>query len=143
MARAKARSGKCLTASDAIATKKQHVRPCSDCPFRRDALSGWLGGFTVDQFVLGAHSDAVMDCHTRKKPSDEAELVDEELDAEIYSQESRYWQCAGVAVYRGQHRQATAAGFGGRTAPSRQGRRNGLHVAHGVHPAPLRADAEG
>ena len=24
--------------------KKQHTKPCSDCPFARESLPGWLGG---------------------------------------------------------------------------------------------------
>ena len=92
--------GKCISTDEAVTTRKQHVRPCSDCPFLRNAMPGWLGGHTIDQFVMGAHHGAVMDCHTRKKPLTVLALADAELDTEIYGQESQHWQCAGVAVYR-------------------------------------------
>ncbi len=73
---------KMLTVDDAVITKKQHRTPCSDCPFRRDALPGWLAGLTPEQFVADAHLETRMDCHTRKETK------------------RTHWQCAGVATYR-------------------------------------------
>lgn len=55
----------------------QHMRPCSDCPFARTALKGWLGGDTVDQWIQCARSESVMECHVLKGA-----------------------QCAGAAIYR-------------------------------------------
>jgi hypothetical protein len=46
-----------------VPAKGQHLRPCSDCPWRRDALPGWLGGSTARAWVSEAHGDGVMDCH--------------------------------------------------------------------------------
>jgi hypothetical protein len=56
---------------------KQLTKPCSDCPFRRESLRGWLGGETPQAFRACAHSDAPILCH-----------VDQE------------WHCAGAAIYR-------------------------------------------
>jgi len=56
----------------------QPENPCSDCPLRRDSLSGWLGGTgTPDDWVACLHSDARMDCHVLRGA-----------------------QCAGAAIYR-------------------------------------------
>lgn len=65
----------CLT--DAKPSTKQHTRPCGDCPWRRDALAGWLGGFTPESWIATAHGDQRVMCHTKKGP-----------------------QCAGAAIYR-------------------------------------------
>jgi hypothetical protein len=70
--------GKKLISSDeAVEAKCQHTKPCSDCPWRRDSLSGWLGGATPQQWIQTAHSDSTVSCHTLKGV-----------------------QCAGIAVYR-------------------------------------------
>ncbi len=71
-----------ITSDEATETKRQHVKPCSDCPFLRDSLPGWLGGGPPDEWVANAHGECRMDCHTR------------------VGLDGRAWQCAGVAVYR-------------------------------------------
>lgn len=60
-----------------VLADKQHTQPCSDCPMTRDALPGWLGGATPQEYRLLAHSDTVVPCHV------------------ILNQ-----QCAGMAIYR-------------------------------------------
>ncbi len=35
---------KFISSEDAVQAKCQHTTPCSDCPWRRDSLNGWLGG---------------------------------------------------------------------------------------------------
>jgi hypothetical protein len=55
----------------------QHTEPCSDCPWARTALRGWLGGQSVKEWIHIAHSDGIVECHTQ-------------LGA----------QCAGIAIYR-------------------------------------------
>lgn len=42
---------------------RQHDKPCRECPFRRIAPAGWLGGFTPDEFVLIADQEQRMPCH--------------------------------------------------------------------------------
>lgn len=66
-----------ISADQAVDAKRQHTRPCSDCPWARKALNGWLGSMSADEWVRVAHSDALVDCHTLRGA-----------------------QCAGIAVYR-------------------------------------------
>jgi hypothetical protein len=69
--------GKLISSAEGGKSNKQHTQPCSDCPMRRDALPGWLGGSTPDEYVRLAHSDHPVNCHV------------------ITNQ-----QCAGMAIYR-------------------------------------------
>jgi hypothetical protein len=69
--------GKLIASDIEHMSRKQHKTPCSDCPMRRDALPGWLGGSTVDEYVMLCHSDHPVNCHV------------------IVNQ-----QCAGLAIYR-------------------------------------------
>jgi hypothetical protein len=67
-----------MTNSDqAVQGKVQHTKPCHDCPMRRNAIPGWLGGMTPADYRTLCHSDAPVDCHAIKGT-----------------------QCAGVAIYR-------------------------------------------
>lgn len=66
-----------ISRDEAVDGKMQHVRPCSDCPWARTALPGWLGGGSIEDWVRTAHSDTYVDCHA-----------------------IRNTQCAGIAVYR-------------------------------------------
>lgn len=68
---------KLISVEEAVVGKTQHTQACSDCPMRRDALNGWLGGATPEQYGHLAHSDAVVPCHAIHKT-----------------------QCAGMAIYR-------------------------------------------
>lgn len=69
--------------ADAKAYPRQHKTPCHDCPWRRNALAGWLGPYTAGQWVRLAHGDGIIECHTRKQPHDNGG-----------------WHCAGAAIYR-------------------------------------------
>lgn len=62
---------------DAVVGKAQHTKPCHDCPMRRSAIPGWLGGATSEEYRRLCHSDVPVDCHAIKNT-----------------------QCAGVAIYR-------------------------------------------
>ena len=66
-----------MSSDDAVDAKAQHTKPCSDCPWARTALNGWLGGMTPEDWLKVAHSDATVDCHTLRGA-----------------------QCAGIAIYR-------------------------------------------
>ncbi len=68
---------KLLSIEEAVAAKSQHLKPCSDCPWTREALPGWLGGVSIEEWLAAAHGEGRIDCHTL-------------LGAE----------CAGAAVYR-------------------------------------------
>lgn len=74
--------GKLIASDQAVVSHTQHRTPCSDCPFRRDSLRGWLGGSQPSEFVAMAHSDMRYPCHlTRGKWAKRP-------------------QCAGLAIYR-------------------------------------------
>jgi hypothetical protein len=70
-------SEKLIDSTESVTSDFQHHTPCSDCPWRRDALPGWLGGNTVDEWLHFAHTDTHIPCHT-----------------------VRNVQCAGSAIYR-------------------------------------------
>ena len=76
------KSGKLITANEAKVTPKQHTSPCSDCPWRRDSVPGWLGSMTSDEWLALAHGEGQADCHTTVRPDGGAHA------------------CAGLAIYR-------------------------------------------
>ncbi len=68
---------KLISVDESTPVNKRLTSPCSDCPMRRDALPGWLGGYTAEQYAHLCHSDLVIDCHSHSGSS-----------------------CAGVSIYR-------------------------------------------
>lgn len=66
-----------ISSNEAVTSDRQHTSPCSDCPWARAALNGWLGGASIEEWLQRAHSDTVVDCHTISNH-----------------------QCAGLAIYR-------------------------------------------
>lgn len=66
-----------MTSEEAKPSKKQHTKPCSDCPWTRTSLNGWLGSASVGWWIDIAHSETLVDCHT------------------VSNQ-----QCAGITIYR-------------------------------------------
>lgn len=60
-------------------------RPCVECPLRRDAKAGALGGYTVQQYLDVLHSPADLACH-----------LSPGFPTLIAEQRS----CTGVAMYR-------------------------------------------
>lgn len=69
--------GKLIASSLNNMSRRQHTTPCSDCPWKRDSLPGWLGSHTANEFIAMAHGEVQYTCHV------------------IVNQ-----QCAGMAVYR-------------------------------------------
>jgi hypothetical protein len=45
-------------------------------------MPGWLGSDTVEDWLSIAHGDVISDCHTKKRSK------------------TKFWQCAGLAIYR-------------------------------------------
>lgn len=78
----KKRPKQLVTFDRADVAGRQHNHPCSDCPFLRTSLPGWLGGSSPEEYRSLAHSDVIIECHAVK--------LDEDQHAE----------CAGAAVYR-------------------------------------------
>lgn len=68
---------KFIASDEAVPAKTQHTQPCSDCPLRRDALNGWLGGGKPEEWAWMLHSEMQVDCHVLEGA-----------------------QCAGAAIYR-------------------------------------------
>ena len=66
-----------ISSDEAVKSDCQHTSPCSDCPWARKALPGWLGGVSVEEWLKRAHTDTLVPCHV------------------ISNQ-----QCAGLAIYR-------------------------------------------
>jgi hypothetical protein len=66
-----------VSSEEAVPAKGQHQKPCSDCPWARTALNGWLGDNTAKEWVAFAHGEAHVECHSLTGV-----------------------QCAGIAIYR-------------------------------------------
>lgn len=66
-----------ITSDEAVEAKGQHKKPCSDCPWARKSLKGWLGSSSADDWLKEAHGDHEIPCHVLKGA-----------------------QCAGSAIYR-------------------------------------------
>lgn len=66
-----------ISSTEAVEAPQQHTAVCSDCPWSRKSLPGWLGGEPADTWIKEAHSDSLVPCHV------------------ISNQ-----QCAGIAIYR-------------------------------------------
>lgn len=66
-----------LTSDEAVPATCQHTRPCSDCPWSRDALPEWLGGNTAKEWLQFAHGEVRIPCHVLAGA-----------------------ECAGAAIYR-------------------------------------------
>jgi hypothetical protein len=69
--------GRLVAGDQATHCESQPKLPCADCPFARTAIPGWLGDVTIEDFLLAAHGESRLDCHTLIGP-----------------------QCAGAAIYR-------------------------------------------
>lgn len=68
---------KFIASDEAKPATRQHKRPCSDCPWRRDALPGWLGSMSPQEWLAVAHGEGTAECHVHLGV-----------------------QCAGFAIYR-------------------------------------------
>ena len=65
-------------------------RPCDECPWVRDALRGWLGPHTAQEWIDIAHSDSLIACHKTIPPGTPEDGSD--LD--------QMTTCAGAAIFR-------------------------------------------
>lgn len=77
--------GKLITSDRAQPVAKQITKPCSDCPFARASLRGWLGPLDADAWVRLAHGEGYSECHTT--------FIRD-------NGEDRPADCAGLAIYR-------------------------------------------
>lgn len=79
------RKGQLKTLDQATVTPTQHKKPCVDCPFGRIAVPGWLAGSTPEEWVMMAHGESRIECHT---------MISEGFEP------GTSHQCAGAAIYR-------------------------------------------
>ena len=66
-----------ISSDEAVQGTCQHTEPCSDCPWARQSLNGWLGRLTAREWLRVAHGENLVACH----------VIDNQ-------------QCAGLAIYR-------------------------------------------
>jgi len=45
--------------------KLHHTTPCNECPWRKEAPAGWLGGFTAEFYTDAVMNNEVPACHCR------------------------------------------------------------------------------
>jgi hypothetical protein len=74
--------------------KAQHTTPCRQCPFRRTALPGWLGGSEPEDFCAMAQSEVRMPCHRSLRDG-----VDYSVAHLPGKPEYPAPQCAGRAIF--------------------------------------------
>lgn len=66
-----------VTSDEATPLSSQLTKPCSDCPWATNAVNGWLGPHTAQEWLALIHSEGRIDCHVFDGP-----------------------QCAGAAIFR-------------------------------------------
>ncbi len=66
-----------ITSDQSTPAKSQITKPCSDCPWARKAVEGWLGPGTIDEWLRAAHGEDQVECHVHPNV-----------------------QCAGLAIFR-------------------------------------------
>lgn len=71
-----------ISGEEARVVSRAPTEPCSDCPFSRNSLPGWLGTLSVDEWLRSVHGECVIDCHA------------------LIAEDGSAFQCAGAAIYR-------------------------------------------
>ena len=74
-----------------MSTRRFPKAPCKECPFRRTAPPGWLGGGEIGRaadYLAEAHSDRDIACHVSVRAADRAPL------------RKFAHSCVGLAIYR-------------------------------------------
>lgn len=66
-----------ICGDEAVPVAGELKKPCTDCPWARTSLRGWLGSMSADEWIAAAHGETKIDCHMFDGP-----------------------QCAGAAIYR-------------------------------------------
>lgn len=51
------------------------LKPCGVCPFKKNSIKGYLGGFSVEETLLVARSDSSFICHKTRESFNEEECV--------------------------------------------------------------------
>ena len=71
-----------VTSDEAEVVEKQITKPCSDCPWARKSIKGWLGNMKAEEWIRAAHAETIIDCHALKH------------------EDESHPQCAGSSIYR-------------------------------------------
>lgn len=50
-------------------------KTCIECPFRKDSVKGYLGGFSVEDTIAIANSEADFYCHLTRETGNEKQCV--------------------------------------------------------------------
>lgn len=56
-------SRRLITSDKSVPAEGQHEHPCSDCPFSRESLPGWLGGSTAEEWMRDVFGEGFFLCH--------------------------------------------------------------------------------
>ena len=78
----KMKRGQLITSDQAKPVRKQHTSPCTDCPWARSALPGWLGGVTAPEWIAVAQGEILEPCHA------------------LFNTNGGNFECAGLAIFR-------------------------------------------
>lgn len=70
----------------------EQTRPCSQCPFRRKSLPGWLGAASPEGFIDSALSDELMPCHKT------VDYESPDWQEEMMGEDSSVQHCAGTRI---------------------------------------------
>jgi hypothetical protein len=70
------------------------AKPCDECPWRREALSGWLGPLNANEWAALVQSDEPVACHKTITSETSGDV------AAMYDLQSGLLQCAGAAQMR-------------------------------------------
>ena len=70
--------------------KYTKTEPCSECPFRKKSLQGWLGRNSPIQMATDALSEVHLPCHVM------VDYEDEDWHEKIYEDGSKVEHCAGA-----------------------------------------------
>jgi hypothetical protein len=69
------------------------AKPCSECPWRRGAASGYLGPYDPRKWIRIALTDSPIACH-------KTIVVTDPLEGEGSWDHPKIRQCAGAAIFR-------------------------------------------
>ena len=51
------------------------TKPCGQCPFRKNSIKGYLGGFTIEETLKTAQSESSFVCHKVRESNKEEECA--------------------------------------------------------------------
>ncbi len=76
----------------------QHKVPCKRCPWKRGSLSGWLGGYTPEDFFQMNMYEVEMGCHCAADNTQE-KFLGKVSDVELEEKIAAGPLCAGALIF--------------------------------------------